>query len=625
MSHNQRSLLFAGWKGSTAMLLVLGTGLCFLSHFPRKSHIVEAAPPPRDVPGEAKAAEVDEFIRTLHTIPSAEAALLSISEYESVSVLSATAQKRLEAQRERLTQILKDGKVRLGTEWVEPAELRAAVVSYNDEIDRAFSKLQKRDDKGFLASLRKATTIYPNGFRARFILGMAYSARGNLNPIEAEKHFESVLERSPTNLSAMNNLALTQFRVGDYAKSYGTWKRLLDIAPDFPDALHNVTRIVREVDAQRVVFPDSATKKKNYRSRANLFRDLADSSVARSTNSSVAIRPGVGWLYSPMLVTRSEKQAPSTAPSTAAEVAATPESDAIVGTSGTGLVVAPNVVLTARSTVLDDSLGAASEVRLYVVRGDAVEMLTGKVRSVSDADDLALIDVDGVTGTLVSGPDPKAGAEVSIVSANPEFCLKGEPTVANGKVHRSASAASSPLLAFQFRDTISPGSPVMDAQGRLVGLCNSAYSGGLTGDRRTAISVSNLMKRLTDWNVPVTTDTGTAAAEPVVTRVVGVFRVDPVGLQGALPAERRYERSELEDPSCIHCNGLGFVQCKAPGCAQGGVTVTDWYTRTADLGAYGKFTQSTTKFSKKSCNTCRGEGRLQCPICGGRRVHPDIR
>ncbi len=630
MSHIRQSRACTGRGGTAALFLVLVGYLFFANLFHRGPLDVQAAPP-RDVPGEATAAQVDEFIRRLNTLPSPEAALLSISEFESVSALSATAQKRLNAQKERYSQIHKEDKVRLGTEWVNPTELRAAVVSYNEEIDRAFSKLQKRDGKGFLTSLRKATTIYPNGFRARFILGMAYSARGNLNPLEAEKHFQSVLERSPTNLPAMNNLALTQFRVGNYGEAFGTWKRLLDIAPDFPDAVHNVTRIVREVEAQRVVFPDSTSKKKNQRSRANLFRDLADSSLARSSNSSTAVRPGVGWLYSPMLITVSEKQSASTTSDPSPQLSGTTDHDAIVGTTGTGLVVAPNVILTARSTVFDDYLGPASEVRLYVPRGAKVEMLTGKVRSISDADDLALIDVVGVEGSVVSGTDPKAGAEIQIVSANPEFCLKGEPTISKGKVQRLAATPNSALLAFQFRDSISPGSPVLDADGRLLGLCTSAYAAGMTGDRRTAISVGTLMQRLTTWDVALpgadaaNSPAGRAAATPTITRVAGVFSVDPIRLQESMPAELRNERSELEDQSCLRCNGLGFVQCQAPGCAQGGVTVTEWYNKTTDLGVYGKMTQANTKVSKAICRTCNGDGQLTCPICGGRRIHPDIK
>ncbi len=591
---------------------------------------VEAAPP-RGTSGDSPSEQLDEFIRRLYSLPSAEAALLSIEEFEGALLLDAQLQRRLDAQRDRFAGILKEGKVRLGTDWVDPGELRAAVVSYNDEINRAFTKLQQQDGKGFLASLRKATTVYPDGFRARFVLGMAYSARGNLNHPEAQRHFQSVLERAPKYLPALNNLALTQFRVGDYGDAFSTWKRLIEMAPDFPDAVHNLARIVREVEAGRLVFPDSGSKKRNLRSRADLFRELVDSVRSRSATGYSAVRPGVGWLYSPLVVTLPERQSDKRDDVMPAELDASAGHEGIAGSVGTGVVVAPNVVLTARSTVFDDYLGTAAQVRLLVSRGDVVATVLGKVRNVSDADDLALIDVAGVEGSAVPATTMTAGAPVRIFSARPEFSLKGEPSVSAGKVQRLPPQNGRGLLGLVVQDEVSPGAPVWDADGRLLGICTSAYTADLTGDRRTAISAETLADRLMQWNVTLSAgEDGTPPptsthADPTIARVVGVFTVDPLRLQQALPPEMRHQRSELEDQSCLRCNGLGIVQCPATGCARGGITTLEWYTTAVDAGIYGKVLKSNSTATKSKCRTCNGAGRLKCPLCGGRGVHPDIR
>lgn len=614
--------------GSLSAVLI--QGLLFFSFAMQSGDQCITAAPPNVTGVHSVAEQFDELVRHLYSLPSAEAALLGIGEFETAQVLDSQLQRRLDAQRERFTAILKSGKVRLGTDWVTPAELRAAVVSYNDEINRAFTKLQERDGRGFLTSLRKATTIYPDGFRARFVLGMAYSARGNLNPPEAERHFQSVLERAPNYLPALNNLALTQFRVGNYGDSFSTWKRLIEIAPDFPDAVHNLARIVREVEAGRLVFPDSTVKKRNLRSRADLFRELVDSVRSRSVGGHSAVQPGVGWLYSPLVVTFPEKQSVAVNDVVPLEFDASSGHQGIAGSVGTGLVVAPNVVLTARSTVHDDYLGTAARVRLLVARGDEIATLLGTVRNISDADDLALIDVPGVEGTFEIATEMTTGATVQISSAFPEFSLKGELTISAGKLDRLPAKNGKGLFGLVVPGEVSPGAPVWDAGGKLLGICTSAYAANLTGDRRTAIAAETLANRLTQWNVTLSAEasdsppTSNPKRVAHVGRVIGIFNVDPMRLQQALPPEMRYQRSELEDQSCLRCNGLGVVQCPATGCARGGVTTLEWYTTAVDAGIYGKVLKSNSTATKSKCRTCNGAGRLRCPLCAGRGVHPDI-
>jgi hypothetical protein len=85
------------------------------------------------------------------------------------------------------------------------------------------------------------------------------------------------------------------------------------------------------------------------------------------------------------------------------------------------------------------------------------------------------------------------------------------------------------------------------------------------------------------------------------------------------------ERKIYDDHVCSRCNGGGEVPCDA-GCQHGkffGEKVSD------NVGNFGMRNQVPIGYGASDqtvriCPTCRGTGRIRCPLCGGNRREPDL-
>ena len=579
---------------------------------------------------------VDSLVTQMHTVNDPTRALIMLEELESSLELDPTLQKRLNVQRDKYKALVADQKVKIAGTWGSADDLRAAVESYNSKIAEGLQALTQKDGDAALKAFEAAVRVYPEGIRARFILGMGFSSRGSYNPQKSLKHFESVLDRSPKYHPAVNNLAITQFRLGNHAEAYALWKRLLAEDPEFPEAVHNVKRIAIEAQAGRIRFAGASKVRQKGGSRAELFEELANSVSGQSRTGLALHRPGMGWLYSPLVEAAAERgnaqQGNGTAnppANTSADIDA--DVDMVPAISGSGVVIGSQLILTSCSVVDDDVLGKVHSVRVERTREGKIETFVGRIRTISERDDLALVDVDWddppaivpLAATLKQDPG------LRVLAAVPTFTLTGKQTISSATVRMLPQTPERGFASLAVVGESTAGAPIIDAQGALVGLCSSSLLGEIVAQQQTVIPVERIRSWLTSVNEVAMNSSpaiGTVELPAASTvRLTGLYPKGRLGLHDALPAEMRNARSEYEDQACVHCNGLASIRCPAPGCALGGVLTVEVTTRFFETSANGRGSSMTTSANRKKCTVCNAAGRVRCPICSGKSTNPDIR
>jgi hypothetical protein len=112
---------------------------------------------------------------------------------------------------------------------------------------------------------------------------------------------------------------------------------------------------------------------------------------------------------------------------------------------------------------------------------------------------------------------------------------------------------------------------------------------------------------------------------PSVFLIETSYRSTPLRIRDILPEKIRPKRSELEDDSCSWCSGRGAVRCQATGCIGGARPVTELYTVTLNVGNISSQGTVGGVVKEYKCNTCKGRGFVDCPLCKGKGVDPDLR
>lgn len=106
----------------------------------------------------------------------------------------------------------KRGEVRLGKEWVQPADAVAAREAGEELLKKLATMVGLGNYKSFREYLDRASKIDPNSGRADFLLGMAaaFGVSMRADTEKASKYFTEVIAREPENGAAWNNLAVCQ-------------------------------------------------------------------------------------------------------------------------------------------------------------------------------------------------------------------------------------------------------------------------------------------------------------------------------------------------------------------------------------------------------------------------------
>ncbi len=514
--------------------------------------------------------------------------------------------------------------VRWGTQWISPELAQQKKAEADGLVAQAEALMQQQNFKEVAKLLDRASKIDLNGISADFILGQLNSGIGANHPPTADEHYRKVLVRSPRHLSALNNLALTEIKMGRFPQALARFRQAAEIAPRTPEINQNVGRLIKEATTKKLVVLPSDLSKFN-----KLYGELTKSGQGQPSN------PNVGWLYMPLYLSESERKGKP------AQEAQVPEAQN-VGTemnlvligSGSGFVVHPGYFLTNRHVVRDDEFGIADRLKILDPTDPTHKReLPATVMAISAEHDLALVKCDAIKSPAIplSLAAPRRGLEV-LALGYPKSDLIGRGLKATrGIITALPEEANAGMLLFDAElNGGNSGGPVLTKTGEAIGVATAKFNAAIVGNYSAGVPsavaipfVKTLIPNFGDGGAPVPTveqdwpdvDARTA---PSTVMLLCYYRSVPVRVQ-QVPGEggAKGKSNSLEDTSCSACNGTSFLACPQKGCIKGSVSRQETYTEVVGFGI--KRTVNKTRFVQSECPVCDGKGRVDCRACSGGR------
>jgi S1-C subfamily serine protease len=437
------------------------------------------------LPAVIKDQDVSDLLREINLSKSAETAVLTLRALTARD-LTDSQRERIEKQIARFEEIQKLDQVRFGGKWVNREEARLAAKKADEIVSQAYEKLKNGDGKGTLAELEKACKANPDGIRAYFILGMLFSIRGNCNPFRAEDYFAEVVKRAPDHAPALNNLAICNIKTRKFGEAFAHFREAARIAPDSPELLQNVNRVVLETQQKQLPVPDGSKNKQKVTTRFDLFTRLAADLNARAEKTGRKFNPKVGWLFAPYVQTEQERDA---GPEDVVDAPTPARGNLVPLGSGTGFAVAPDLLITNRHVIKIEQLGIADGVTVQLPDATPpIPPTAAKILAVSTKDDLALLKVEGgnYPAINISSKPLKRGREV-LVLGYPHTDLFGASLKTTRGVITALEAKFNGMLMMDAEaNPGNSGGPVCDRNGTLVGVMTAITKGGI-GDYSFAV------------------------------------------------------------------------------------------------------------------------------------------
>jgi Trypsin-like peptidase domain len=378
---------------------------------------------------------------------------------------------------------------------------------------------------------------------------------------------------------------------------------------------HNVGRLLKEAALKKLDVPPSILKKFE-----RLYASLTQN--GQSPPSS----PTVGWLYMPMYLPERERLGQAAAEGSYAN-------RLILSGAGSGVVVAPGLVLTNRSVVRDDEMGMVEQVRLRDPADPAQRReLPASLVAISEEHDLALLKCDSLQSpashfSLVS---PAVGTEIVALGFSTASTESRKVKTTKASITSTAEESNGLHLLFEMETGGVRGGPVLQKSGEFCGLISPQYK--IKGSSKLAAvipssTVNAFLKAALneaessaepgvadgaavelDWNDAITRGVASSIAVHCYHRAVPL----------ATTAEHHQQTSDgrltsLEDILCSMCNGTHEAACPHKTCNKGVVTRRENYTEM--VGTTQKQKINKVRYVPEACPVCDGKGHVKCQAC----------
>lgn len=516
--------------------------------------------------------------------------------------------------------------VRLGGQWVAPADAAKARQDAAQLVQQAYELTKAMNFDEARRTLETASRVDPSSIAADFSVGILTSLAPAKfrSSLSASRHFAAVLARSPGYLPALNNLAIAEIREEKYAEAIEHLREAAEHTPVPEEVVQNLSRFLSETQISRIHPPQPALA-----AATELYARVAASKAGLAS----ADRPKHGWRYLPLVLPTDEHDG------LASLIAAESEPTAIV--QGTGIVVAPHYLLTCRHVVDDWLLGRADRIEVVDPRDLRQERrLAAVCVAVDEADDLCLLKCDGlnVPPLALAESLPSRGTETLLLDLSEASAsgagwkvTQGLVTAVPGEVPRVAVPRGLDFSRLLWSDAVAGhranGGALCDAHGNIIAIQatsfapaadaqghddrHAKYAGGIPASLAQAFVRSSLPAYshvsqggpILSWS-----EVRGKVSPSLVSVVVGYRKVvmamskpDPLDLKQSL----RQAEGLYDDHCCTVCNGRARVLCRAPGC------------KFAPL--HDEHVPHDPNAPKPSlrhrCPTCLGTGYVRCPHC----------
>lgn len=560
---------------------------------------------------DAMIAKIEETAREEY---EAAAALKIYDRFVERHTLTPEQTKKLTPRLDKWKELAGKGLVRNGTQWVTPLAAKQSVEQADKLLEQAAALIKLNNFKDVRDILEKASRLDANGIQADFTLGLLNSGVGVNHPATAEEHFRRVLSRSPRHLSALNNLALTEIKLGKFQQALNHFTQAKEFAPRTPEINQNIGRLIKESSAKRIDVPDSLMTR-----FSKLYAELTTSGKVQPSD------PNRGWLYMPMYLPENERKSRQTA-----------EADnggtLVLCGSGSGFVVHPGYVLTNRHVVRDDEFGIAEGLRIVDPLDAKHEReLPAQVVAISADHDIALVKCDAIKALPVSLSTsvPRRGTEI-LALGYPKSDLIGRGLKATrGIVTSLPEAATDNMLMFDAEiNGGNSGGPVLDKTGEAIGVATARYNVAVVGNYSAGIpstvAIPFVKTLLPDFSskpaamIEKSWPDIDAQVGPSTVMLLCYYRSVSVGLaQASKGGASAARQTSLEDVSCSVCNGAAKHRCMNRGCAKGTISTKEIIQGV--VGTTNKKTLTQYQYVNSPCSVCSGTGQVDCEACSNGR------
>ncbi len=514
--------------------------------------------------------------------------------------------------------------VRLGTKWVAEEEATSARNEAMTLLHQGIELVKLSQDDLAREKLLEASRTDPNAIGADFVMGMIYALVAR-NFAKANTHFEVCLKRDPDNPAVLNNLALTEVKLGQWGDAVMHWHAAAAIAKD-QRLVQNMGRFVDQAGKGFLLPPPPKS------AVDDLSRLYATMILSKDIT---AINKKRGWQYMVIPLIKADPTKDKTGeepkeepkPVTGPKKSPTTEPRGPVVSGGTGFVIHPHYILTNRHVVEDAATLEIMEPSTEIDRRHPVT-----VHAVSKNYDLALVHCP----TFNAPPLP---LEVEVPRRGTDVMLLGFPD----------------FFAFGTTVKATRGSIVSLPNDRLEGMLfydatsNPGNSGGPLCTKRAAVTAVHCIGYMTatpyGGGIPI------GKALPMIKESIPDFQEVPksdrqlewpdvdecvsrstvlilcrapvtsTGLNKRVTKEKK-EKDYWEDRACNLCNGSGMSDCPVRNCNRGTVPATRSAVVGQNPATGGNIVEDIS--TRIKCNGCNGKGTVSCKSCRGSGRDPDL-
>jgi S1-C subfamily serine protease len=588
---------------------------------------------PKNVP-KAPATQAD--LRALETMAlhssTAKDALALYTAFSATRPMSPSLEDLFKANLQVWEDRTRQDLVRLGDQWVPAADAAKAHQEAAQLFQQAYAMAKDLDFEGARRTLETASRADSNSIAADFTLGILSS----ITPPKfrsaraAAKHFQVVLQRIPSYVPGLNNLAIAEIRQGQYAEAVRHWREAADRSPTSEEVIQNLGRLISEARLGRVHPSDSVLS-----DATNLYSQVV------TTKEAASAAQGHGWRYMPLVLPPDEREGLSRLQA--------PEAESTGSVArGTGFVVAPHYVLTCRHVVDDLMLGRADKIELFdPADANHQRRLPAVCVDVGQEDDLCLLRCDQLNVPPISLADqvPPLDRQVMLIGYPVGSWLglglkttRGTVTALPGDVQPSGGPKWADFSRKLWYDATSShgtiGGAVCDDRGHVVAIHSTGqrpddastakYSGGVPAPNAAAF-IRNFVPTIPRAHAALGSpalkwsDVEAKVGPSIVQVVVGYRKIALVmsGTPEASPLKRAGLRTAdiYDDRFCTVCNGLTRIPCPSPTCPNRGESSLNGPNNGGSSQSPSSGTNTPTSQVRHICPVCLGAGHVRCPQC----------
>ncbi len=447
--------------------------------------IREAFPDEVGANGEVKkkittAAGIEEEIKAMR---SAKEIVLIYQFHLAANDLPPAEMKKAEERFKHWKDLAEKDFVRLGGQWMPGEEAQKIRDQANEKIALGYEQLRLGNGPRAETLLKEASKLDPDNINADFLMGLVYSVVVD-DDAKAIRHFKICLEREPSNVGVLNNLAICSYYDKDYNAAAENWIKAANISPDTPTLAQNIGSFITIASNDRRV----KVAKKRMDSLSEAYERLI-------TKHNQAPPSHIGFAYLPPAGFQSDKE----------KREGGKDGQQIVLGGGTGFVVAPGYVATNHHVV------DGSSKLMIVDPGDNAKRYNCELVAADEKLDVAVLKCPDLKAKPLPlcTTLPGRGSDIAVIGFPLSNYYGDGVKLTRGAIVSLPQEANDNLVLYDaITNPGNSGGPLVDFEGRVVGVVRMVTTAGLGGNYGMAIPMEYaypyIKQHVPDLPAPVT-------------------------------------------------------------------------------------------------------------------------